>query len=294
MDLHHKQEVTVGALVLLAVALFLAGTMWLGGRSFSNAPELQIVFPDAGLLKRGSPVRVSGVELGQVESIRFEGVGKVVVGISLNEIVEPKIDASARLASVGLVGDAIIAFNPGTAAEPLPEGRVIQGVVDQGLTDLGTDLGAQAKSLMGSFGEFASPELAAELKATLKSVQRTLDLIADTRSGPTAEMVETMNRLQRLTERLDSTVVAADLPVTIRRSDSLMSELRSTTAEFGVTAGRLDTVLQRLNAGEGTLGKLMTDSLLYSDVRRLLGSLQRLVDTLRARPGMLTIQVKVF
>lgn len=294
MDLHHKQEVTVGALVLVAVALFLAGTMWLGGRSFSNAPELQIVFPDAGLLKRGSPVRVSGVELGQVESIRFESVGKVLVGISLDEVVEPKIDASARLASVGLVGDAIIAFNPGTAAEPLPEGRVIQGVVDQGLTDLGTDLGAQAKSLMGSVGEFASPELAAELKATLKSVQRTLDLIADTRSGPTAEIVETMNRLQRLTDRLDSTVLVADLPVTLRRSDSLMGELRSTTAEFGVTAGRLDTVLQRLNSGEGTLGKLMTDSLLYSDVRRLLGSLQRLVDTLRARPGMLTIQVKVF
>ena len=130
MDLHHKQEVTVGALVLVAIALFIVGTMWLGGRNFSNAPELQIVFPDAGTLKRGSPVRVSGVELGQVESVTFQDVGKVLVGISLNGIVKPKIDASARLATVGLVADAIIVFNPGTAAEPLPEGRGIQGGVD--------------------------------------------------------------------------------------------------------------------------------------------------------------------
>jgi len=167
-------------------------------------------------------------------------------------------------------------------------------VVDQGLTELGTDLGNQAKNLMGTLGEFTSPELATELKATLKSVQRTLDLIANTRSGPTAEMIATMDRLQGLTARLDSTVGAADLPVTLRRSDSLMGELRATTAEFRVTAGRLDTVLQRLNSGDGTMGKLMTDSLLYTDVRRLVGSLQRLVDTLRAHPGMLTIQIKVF
>ena len=29
MDLHYKQEVTVGALVLLGIALFVGGTMWL-------------------------------------------------------------------------------------------------------------------------------------------------------------------------------------------------------------------------------------------------------------------------
>src|ERR1051326_3101451 len=60
MDLHYKQEVTVGALVLVGVALFVAGTMWLGGRGLSPAPVVRIAFPDAGTLKRGSPVKVSG------------------------------------------------------------------------------------------------------------------------------------------------------------------------------------------------------------------------------------------
>lgn len=294
MDLHHKQEVTVGLLVLVGVALFLAGTMWLGGRSFSTAPAVQIVFPDAGTLKRGSPVRVSGVELGQVQSIEFQDVGKVMVGISLKPVVQPKIDASARLASVGLVGDAIVIFDPGAASEPLPPGRPIQGIVDKALTDLGTDLAGQAKDLMANVGEFTSPELAEELRQTLKSMQRTMDLLANTRTGPTAEAMETMRSLQAVSRRFDSTVAAADLPSTVRRGDSLVSELTATTSEFRVTAGRLDTLLQRMNNGDGTLGKLMTDSLLYGDLRRLLGSIQRLVDTVRARPGMLTIQIKVF
>ena len=61
MDLHYKQEVTVGTLVLLGVLLFVGGSMWLGGKTFSRAPKVHVQFEDAGTLKRGSPVKVSGV-----------------------------------------------------------------------------------------------------------------------------------------------------------------------------------------------------------------------------------------
>ncbi|MHB1328399.1 MAG: MlaD family protein, partial [Gemmatimonadales bacterium] len=76
MDLHRKQEVTVGVLVLGGIALFLAGTMWLQGKSFGRGQSaIQVSFADAGTLKRGSAVRVSGVNLGSVEEIDFRGVG---------------------------------------------------------------------------------------------------------------------------------------------------------------------------------------------------------------------------
>jgi hypothetical protein len=45
MDLHYKREVTVGALVLLGLAVFLSGTMWLGGRSFGPGDLLAIRLP---------------------------------------------------------------------------------------------------------------------------------------------------------------------------------------------------------------------------------------------------------
>ena len=294
MDLHYKQEVTVGVLVLVGVGLFLGGTMWLRGESFSTAPEVDIVFPDAGTLKRGSPVRVSGVELGSVERIEFKEVGQVVVSITLKAPVVPKIDATARLATVGLVADAVVVFNPGTATEPLPPGRQIQGVVDQALTDLGTDLGGQARELMTGLQEMTNRETTEELRKTLRALQRTLDVFANTRQGPTAEMTETLRSLQGLSQTLDSTLTAADLPRTLRASDSLFANLSGTSAEFSVTGARLDTLLQRLNRGEGTLGKLLTDSLLYGDFRKLTGSMQELVDELRRHPGKITIQVKVF
>jgi phospholipid/cholesterol/gamma-HCH transport system substrate-binding protein len=294
MDLHYKQEVTVGVLVLAGVGLFIGGTMWLRGRSFSTAPEVQIVFPDVGTLSEGSPVRVSGVELGAVERIEFQDVGKVLVGVSLNPTVKPKIDATARLTTVGLVGDAAILLHPGTSTELLPPNRPIQGVVDQGLTELGTDLGNRAKEVMTGVQEFTNREMAAEFRETLRAFQRALDVFSNTRRGPTAELTRTMESLQRLSHRLDSTLAAAELAGTLRKSDTLITTLTGTSAQFTTTTARLDTLLQKLTSGEGTAGKLMTDSLLYGDLRRLSKSAQELIDELRKHPGKITVQIKVF
>ena len=294
MDLHYKQEVTVGTLVLVGLGLFVAGTMWLKGSTFSRGPTVAVAFPDAGTLKRGSPVRVSGVDLGSVQAIEFQEVGKVLVRLSLDPKVQPRIDATARLTTVGLVADAVISFNPGTSTEPLPPGQVIQGVVDQGLTDLGADLGRQAKDVMAGVQEIANRRLADDLHETLTTLRRTLDVFANTRQGPTAELTRTMESLQQLTGRLDSTLARADLAASVRRSDTLMTTLTGTGAEFTTTTARLDSLLQKINSGQGTVGKLMTDTLLYSDVRRLTKAAQELMDELRKHPGKITIQVKVF
>ena len=295
MDLHHKQEVTVGLLVLGGIGLFMAGTMWLKGRSFSSSGnQLRVAFADVGTLKRGSAVRVSGVNLGSVERIDFEGVGKVVVTLSLKPIVEPKIDASAKLGSAGLMGDALVIFHPGNASQPLPAGTTIQGVVDQGLMELGTELGDKAKLAMTGFNEIANKKLADNLNATLSAMQRMMGVYTNTKTGPVGELTATMRELQTLTVHLDSTMAAAKLPTTLRKSDTLMANLSSTSQEFAVTAARFDSLLQKINRGQGSLGKFVTDTAFYAETIKLATAVKELVDELKKHPGKITIQVKVF
>ena len=295
MDLHHKQEVTVGLLVLGGIGLFMAGTMWLKGRSFSSSGnQLRVAFADVGTLKRGSAVRVSGVNLGSVERIDFEGVGKVVVTLSLKPIVEPKIDASAKLGSAGLMGDALVIFHPGNASQPLPAGTTIQGVVDRGLMDVGTELGDKAKEAMTGFNEIANKKLADNLNATLSAMQRMMGVYTNTKTGPVGELTATMRQLQTLTTHLDSTMAAAKLPATLRKSDTLMTTLSSTSREFAVTAARFDSLLQKINRGQGSLGKFVTDTALYAETTKLATAVKELVNELKKHPGKITIQVKVF
>ena len=75
---------TVGALVILAVVLFVVGSTWLKGSSIGGDLEdyWKIQFQQAGNLKASSPVKVSGVIVGKVEHIELLDVGKVLVYVS--------------------------------------------------------------------------------------------------------------------------------------------------------------------------------------------------------------------
>ncbi|NOT08282.1 MAG: MCE family protein [Gemmatimonadales bacterium] len=295
MDLHYKQEVTVGALVLVGATLFVVGTLWLGGKDFSHtSPAVAIAFADAGTLKRGSPVKISGVQLGTVEGIDFESYGRVIVRVTLDETIVPKRDAAAELATVGLVADAIVNFNPGQAPEPLPDGTVIQGTVARGITDIGTEIGDQAKQLLGGLNKVEYERLSRDLSRTLDAFQRLASVYSDTKAGPVAELTTTMGSLQRVSARIDSVLAAAQLERTLRAADSMMATLTKLSGEAQSTAKQLDQLLSKVNRGEGTLGKFASDTLFYENAQKLLKSLQEFVDDIKKHPGKIGITVKLF
>jgi len=294
MDLHYKQEATVGALVLVSVLLFIGGTMWLGGKRFSTSPTVAVQFADAGTLKRGSPVRVSGVQLGSVDDIEFQGYGKVLVHLNLEEAAAPRRDAAAELASIGLVGDAVINFVPGTAPEPLPEDAVIVGTVKSGFMDIGTKLGDQASTVLGGVNEIRFREVSEDLQRSLRAFERLAGVYSNTVTGPIAQLTTTMQGLRAVSARIDSVLVAAQLDRTARTADSLMLNLGRLSASAQSTAGQLDSVLARVNRGEGSLGKLMGDTTLYQNTQRLVRSLQEFVDELKKNPGKLGLTVRIF
>lgn len=293
MDLHYKQEITVGALVLLGIALFVAGTMWLGGKSFSTSPGATIVFRNVETLKEGSTVKVSGVTMGTVERIEFKAVDSVEVRVNLNRLVQPRKDATARIASIGLVGDVVIHLDPGRSPEPLGDTK-IHGEVDKGLSEIGTALSAKAASLLDSVALIRFGQLSENLTRTLDSYRRLANVFADTVRGPGSELRRTMLSLQRLAARIDTVAETARLDQTLRAADSLSRSLTRLSDDARGTAQQLDTLLGRMNRGEGSLGRLMRDTLFYDNTQRLVRSLQELVDDLRRNPGKLGITVRIF
>jgi len=295
MDLHYKQEVTVGALVVSGIAIFVLGTMWLGGRSMKpGESQVQVQFADAGNLKRGNPVKVSGVTLGSVQEITFQSVGKVLVSLSLDPRVAPKADASAEITSVGLVGDLVISFNPGTADAPLPAGTVIQGTQERGLMTVGQELAEQAKGVLTGVQDVANKQLADDLHKTLTSIQRLTDTYANTKTGPTAELSSTLESLQGVSRRLDSTLADPAIKRTIAQTESLTVRFNQLADQLAGTGTRIDSILGKVNRGEGTAGRMVNDSTLYVQLRDLSASLKAFVDDLRKNPGKISVQVKLF
>jgi phospholipid/cholesterol/gamma-HCH transport system substrate-binding protein len=303
MDLAYKQEATVGTLVIAAFVLFFVGTTWLSGRSVGSDSDkfYRIQFRDAGNLKASSQVRISGVAVGKVEKISLADVGKVIVAVSLPDRITPRIDASAAVVAVGFVGDAAIEFDPGKEAELLPRGRIILGSMKAGLTDRAAQLGDRADSVLLGAQAIVNQKTADELyetlnelQATLKATQRTMQMLTDTRSGPSAELTRTMASFRALSTRLDSTLANPALARTLGRADTLTGNLAAMTAQLTTTSARLDSVLSGVNSGRGSLGKFATDTGFYTDVHQLSQSMKRLLDELTKHPGKVPVTVKLF
>jgi len=301
MDLRYSREVTVGTIVIVAILVFVFGTMWLSGRSIKSDNGLRMQFANVSGLKRASPVRVSGVQVGKVERIEFQDVGKVLVTASLPEKIKPRIDAAATIVSVSLVGDFAIDFDPGRSGEPLPAGRVILGTQEIGLSSRAGALSDRADSLLIGAQAIVNQKTADQLyatmtalKGTLKAAQRMMETYGNPNSGPTGELTRTMATLRRLGERLDSTLANPALSRTLGRADTLTGNLAAMTEQLTTTGARLDTLLAGISQGKGTLGKFATDSGLYHDMRDVSQSMKRLLDELQQHPGKVGVTVKIF
>ena len=300
MDLRFGKEATVGSLVIVAILVFIFGTIWLSGRSVSSGNIVMIQFADVSGLKRASPVRVSGFAVGKVEKIDFVDVGKVVATVSLPDKIHPKVDASAQIVSVTLVGDYAVDLNPGQAAEPLPKGRLIVGSQKMGFTDKAAGLTDRADSVLIGAQALVNQRTADQLYATMSSLQRTLsaaqrtmEIYGNPNRGPTAELTRSMGTFRGLAARLDSTLADPRVQRALQRSDSLTTNFAQTSAQFARTGATLDSILRGVQAGEGTIGKFAKDSALYRNVVHLTASMDSLINTIRTNPGKITLYVPV-
>jgi phospholipid/cholesterol/gamma-HCH transport system substrate-binding protein len=130
-------------------------------------------------------------------------------------------------------------------------------------------------SAQGSVGEMEAllAELSAvvkEQRSTLRTLTRTLAASADSLEGATP-----------------------DARRAIVRADSAMAVLARTGEDLDRAAVSLRTLLDRIERGEGTLGRLSTDDALYQNVNRAAESLTTLLDDVRANPKKY-INVSIF
>lgn len=301
MDLRYGREVTVGTLVLVAIVIFVLGTMWLSGRSISSDDLLKIRFKDVSGLKRASPVRVSGVTVGKVESIDFIEAGNVLVSVTLADGIIPKTDAQGSIVSVSLVGDYAIDVLPGDAPTPLPEGAVIIGTRPTGLSEQAAALSGRADTILAGLQRMVSPEMTERLEQTMEALQgtlaatqQTMQLYADPVRGPSAELTRTMAQFRELSAQLETTLANPGLQNALSRSDSLVTSLTEMSRALAATGNQVDTLLAGINAGQGTLGKFATDSAFYYGIVRVTNQLDSLMAEIKRNPGKIPVTVRIF
>jgi phospholipid/cholesterol/gamma-HCH transport system substrate-binding protein len=127
-----KLEISVGILIVLAALALMFTAIKVSGVSVSSMTsrtyELNASFSNIGDLKIRAPVRLAGVTIGQVKSIRLDPQtfeARVTMTV-INSVDSLPVDTSAGISQSGLLGDNYVSLTPGFGEQMLHSGDQIQ------------------------------------------------------------------------------------------------------------------------------------------------------------------------
>ena len=105
-----RNEILVGGLLLVSLAIGILGTIWLVRGGFRSGYPLYSVFKWGTNLKVGQAVRLAGVQVGYVEDVQLRDDGTLVLNMAIEEGRKIPRNARSVVQAVGIFGDAEVAL----------------------------------------------------------------------------------------------------------------------------------------------------------------------------------------
>jgi phospholipid/cholesterol/gamma-HCH transport system substrate-binding protein len=317
-----RNEVTVGAVVILGIALIVFTTIWLQGLRFgSEERPVQGRFREVGQLLPGSTVKYRGVPIGSVESIDFEeGGAAVIVTMTIDADVALPQDPAVMLAPESLFGDwqAEIVSRPMFAnydyTEPL-QGDMLPGYALPDmvrLTAVADEIARNLATISTRIEIAFTEETALNVREAIENIQRAsgeLARLMNSQQAAIEEVATNLERtsetagqaaltLQRAFEEVEAAIaggrllnIVANVESATSRTDSLVSLLVQTSRDLSNTAVTADSTFRHVSSiasaiqrGEGSLGLLLQDTTLYANLVQTNLEVQTLLRDIRRNP----------
>ncbi len=235
----------VSGLVLIATAIFL-----LGNYTLQRRYTIYATFNDVANLTKNSPVKLSGVEVGQVKDIQLvDSYARVVM--TIREDVKIYRDADFTIGTTGIIGSKYLQIDQGH-----PEA----GVIEPGTTVQGTNPVDIQKALTKALNSLQS--LMADLNAP------------GPRGSLTQNLRETVADLREMTANLNDLIATTkpNLEHAMARADDISAKLDSVLAHTDATMAALST-------SSGTVGALLHDQKVKQDVTETIASVKDAAET---------------
>ncbi len=297
-----RDEVLVGVFLTGAVALALLGTLWLVRGGLSSGYSLYTKFAWGQNLKPGQPVLLAGVSVGAVSDVRLRNDGYLDVFLRVNDDVKVPRNSVASVKPIGIFGDASIALTPkGPSTVTFSPGDTVP--VGPGETDIQA-IENKVDSIAGTV-QLMTKTINAELFATggMKDLRKSMANAAAV-SASAAQLSAQLNSIaaeqnRNLTvtmasfRRAAGAVDSAKIDSTIRNFRTSSESLTRIASNLDSTSRRANALLAGIERGDGTVGKLMKDTLLYRDLRGLVTQADSVLADLKANPRKY-INLKIF
>ncbi|MFY0603392.1 MAG: MCE family protein [Flavobacteriaceae bacterium] len=292
-----SRELKTGIVAVIIIGVFIWGFNFLKGQNLleGKSRNFFIEYNNIQGLNNASTVTINGLQVGKVTDIQFNSdpakKGRLIVEISLDNDFQFSKKSVAKIYSASLLGGQSLAIIPSYEGEMAVSGDYLKGEVESDIfSTVGEKLNplqaklenviVSADSLFQGVNEVLNKNTRESLNRSVKGLEYT---ISDFR-----KTIKSVNQL------LDSTKVS--LPETLKNAEVITSNfsklsdtlvnanLGMTIQKMQITLANVNSLMDSLKSGKGTLGKLMTDEQMYINLTNASKEMEELLREMKLNP----------
>jgi phospholipid/cholesterol/gamma-HCH transport system substrate-binding protein len=302
-----NKEAKIGLLVILTIGIFIWGYSFLQGkRIFTRADTYYVSYNKIGGLMASADVMLNGFKIGYVDNISFRDINHLQVRLVIENGLALPEGTVARIFSSDIMGTRSVEILPGSSEVTHRPGDALIGEIEPDLreeisnylvplTSKAGEMMASMDSVLIIFQNILDQDFRQSFARSMSNISLTVSSLQRTAGSIDTLMTEEDSRFNRILGNLESisgTFAGSndDISNIISNlssvSDSLsQAELVSAVNHLNEVLSEASLLMEKIQNGEGSLGKLVSDEQLYNNLENATESLDRLLIDLRERPG---------
>ena len=297
------REIKTGIIAIGGILLFILGFRYLKSTPiFDNNKTFYAIYKHVGGLQSGTVVSINGLAVGKVKDVRFKDrSGNLLVTFYIDNDFEFSKNSKAELYDTGIIGGKGIRIRPIFDEAPMAKsGDTLITNTELGITELVKQklsplqdkierVMANVDLLFENFNQVLNyktklglQESVGGLNTLIKGFQTTTTSLNSLLENNKVQLDSSLKNIHMITSnfsKLSDSIANAGLPRTIKSLES--------------TIGSLDKLLAGIERGEGSIGKLMHNEELYTNLTNASRELDLLLQDFRLNPKRY-INVSVF
>jgi phospholipid/cholesterol/gamma-HCH transport system substrate-binding protein len=269
-------ELRVGLFVLAGLFIMAVAIFYVTGAGILG-PKYRVVtyLPEVESLTTGAPVRLDGLEVGNVQTMRLtpqpqDAMHNIELTLRIDKKFQDSIrtDSKASLATEGLLGNRYVTISRGLTGTVIPNNGVLPGQEEAAMKAL-VQRGAELMENLGVLSQ--------DLRGIVDKVQNGQGSIGLFMNDPAF-----YNHLNSTAARLDA--VAGS----IQKGEGTLGKLTSSDAlytKLDTTLGHVDDVVVAVQQQKGTIGKMVYDTAIYDSAKNFMDKGNGVLDDVRSGKG---------
>ncbi|HVF41342.1 MAG TPA: MlaD family protein [Gemmatimonadaceae bacterium] len=290
-----RDDVLVGLVMVVAIIVAIAGSLWLARGGLSKGYALYAKFPWSSGLKQGQPVLLAGVNVGYVDEVELRQDGTVLTTFRVGKDYKVPQGTVATVVANGIFGDMAIALTPARpnplsipAEDTVPVGPSAPGIA--ALTGKADSIATSVNAITTAFQkDLVAAGGIAEMRQAIASTNRLVNQFSAIAAEQNRQLTATFASFRRATSGIDSAKIDSTL-VNVRAASANMTAL---SEELKTTSAKLDAIIAKVDSGNGTAALLLNDPGVYNDVRKLLAQIDSVMADFKRDPRRY-INLRVF